>query len=208
MSRPPFPPPPPEPSGRTLVGIEPPRPAVRLAPALRREESQTPPSGIDVTVPRTKAQEVAENALTAQVAELRGLMGEVIDRLTARQDKADAAIREGKVALGAMSTDVADTKAEVMLLSSTIGKAPQKIDVERASQHGNLTAAELTALEQGSGILGMIGRLVARDVRDAQEAGRIAAHAAGQAAARAVSFRASVLTVVVVLLISLGARFL
>ena len=64
-----------------------------------------------------------------------------------------------------------------------IGTLPEKVNLERLSSHGDATAEELVAAERGTGILGMLGRLVARDVRAAkqlaQEAGRSAGRSAG-----------------------------
>jgi len=168
----------------------PPRePAVRLVDPIPRND--TPPARV-----------AFDTGLTKQVAELRGIMLEVVERLTKRQDTADLAART-------MSNDVADTKAEVLRLGAQLGRAPQKIDVVRASQHGNLTAAELTALEQGTGVLGLLGRLVARDARIEQasvERDKRIAEGAAKAAALRSSVLSGLLTVLVVLAIIVFAR--
>lgn len=84
--------------------------------------------------------------------------------------------RELKDAINQVSKKVDETHA-------LIGTLPEKVNLERLSSHGDATAEELVAAERGTGILGMLGRLVARDVRAAkqlaQEAGRSAGRSAG-----------------------------
>lgn len=199
-------PPPPRPSGRTAVGLgvaelvrE--REAEVDAARIRDRDQVTPPSGIerdrygatlnkadtslvlaelhrleekvDAAITDLRAERVARDGIAMQLADDRGLSRGFQVRAIDRIERLERGI-------GALSDTIAEVGTALIRIEATLGKAPQSISISRASQQGDLTPAELTALEQGSGLLGVVGRLVANDVRSAQEAGR----AAGQSAAR------------------------
>lgn len=194
MSAPDRPPPPPRPSGRTSVGLG-------VAELVREREQTTPPSGtererfrpeleqantslvlsefhrlegkVDALIVDLRAERAARDALSRNVAEHRNLTREALTRSMQRDSELAASV-------SSVSDEVARIGAAVIRIESTIGTPPQDISIGRASQQGDLTPAELTALERGTGLMGIVGRLVANDVRAAQEAGR----AAGQSAAR------------------------
>ena len=188
-------PPPPRPSGQTTVGLG------VIEGARARADQVTPPSGVeqqnfrpeleqantslvlsefhrlegkvDALIADLRAERVARNGIALQLADDRGLTRDALTR--ALQRDADLS---GSVS--SLSGEVAEIGAAVIRIETALGKPPQDISLGRASQQGDLTPAELTALEQGSGLQGIVGRLVANDVRAAQEAGR----SAGQTAAR------------------------
>jgi hypothetical protein len=128
---------------------------------------------VDALIADLRAERVARNGIALQLADDRGLTRDALTR--ALQRDADLS---GSVS--SLSGEVAEIGAAVIRIETALGKPPQDISLGRASQQGDLTPAELTALEQGSGLQGIVGRLVANDVRAAQEAGR----SAGQTAAR------------------------
>lgn len=187
-------PPRPPPSGQTTVGLG-------IVEAVRERDQTTPPSGterhhfrpeleqantslvlsefhrlegkVDALIVDLRAERTARDALVRNVAEHRNLTREALTRSMQRDSDLAASV-------SSLSDEVAQIGAAVIRIEATLGRAPQAISIGRASQQGDLTPAELHALEQGSGLLGVVGRLVANDVRSAQEAGR----AAGQSAAR------------------------
>ncbi len=195
-------PPPPRPSGQTTVGlgvIEGER--ARASGPVRDRDQTTPPSGaerhqfrpefeqantslvlsefhrlegkVDAVITDLRAERTARGAIARVVAEDRALSREAHMRAMQRDSELASSV-------ASLSDEMGRVGAAVIRIEATLGKAPQAISLGRASQQGDLTPAELHALEQGSGLLGVVGRLVANDVRSAQEAGR----AAGQSAAR------------------------
>lgn len=185
---------PPRPSGQTTVGLG-------VAETIRERDQTTPPSGtererfapqleqantslvlsefhrlegkVDALILDLRTERVARDAIARQLAENRDLSREAAIRSMQRDSDLAASV-------ASVSEETARIGAAVIRIETTLGKPPQQISLDRASQQGDLTAAELTALEQGTGLLRVVGRLVANDVRMAQEAGRIA----GQSAAR------------------------
>ena len=111
--------------------------------------------------------------INRSVAEERDIIRDGLVRGLQRDAERATAIRN-------LSSEVAALGAAVIRIEAAVGKPPEEISLGRASQTGDLTAAELEALEKGSGLFRIVGRLIANDVRAAQEAGR----AAGAAAAR------------------------
>lgn len=107
-----------------------------------------------------------------------------LERENERDGKVDAMIRDVRAAVKMMREKdaAADHRAGQLLaidgrvasLTSVVGKAPQKLET-RASQVGELTAAELTELEQGTGLAGVVGRLVAGQKRLERRVGLAAA---------------------------------
>lgn len=194
MSAPGRPPPPPRPSGRTSVGLG-------VAELVREREQTTPPSGIESQHFRPEIEQANTSLVLSEFHRLEGKVDALIVDLRSERVARDALARQlaehgdlTRVALvrsmqrdseiaasvSSVSDEVGRIGAAVIRIESTLGTPPQAISIGRASQQGDLTPAELTALEQGTGLLGVVGRLVANDVRMAQEAGR----AAGQSAAR------------------------
>ena len=187
-------PPRPAPSGQTSVGLG-------IVEAVRERDQTTPPSGtererfrpalgqantslvlsefhrlegkVDAVITDLRAERTARGAIARVVAEDRALSREAHMRAMQRDSELASSV-------ASLSDEMGRVGAAVIRIEATLGKAPQAISIGRASQQGDLTPAELHALEQGSGLLGVVGRLVANDVRSAQEAGR----AAGQSAAR------------------------
>lgn len=75
---------------------------------------------------------------------------------------------------------VVELQRAVVALAEQLGQPPQKLD-QRSSQIGELTAEELVELEQGTGLAGVVGRLVAGQARLAKRVGIGAAVAAASA---------------------------
>lgn len=189
-----------------------PRPGPRLA-VISRHDTPVPPSevrldgeGDEKTKPRTvserlddleaahKATQGSVRACLAQGRETRKILEERFDRFEERTSHVVAGLTrkldETQSAVSRLEARPDHTIA-IGHIVEVLGTPPQKIDVLRASQIGQLTAAELTELERGTGVQGMIGRLVAHDVRVAQAAGKAAGVAAGEAAGKSAAKSAS-----------------
>lgn len=187
-------PPRPAQSGQTSVGLG-------IVEAVRERDQTTPPSGTERERFRPELEQANTSLVLSEFHRLEGKVDAVItdlraertargaiarvvaeDRALSREAHVRAMQRDSELAssVASLSDEVGRIGAAVIRIEATLGKAPQAISIGRASQQGDLTPAELHALEQGSGLLGVVGRLVANDVRSAQEAGR----AAGQSAAR------------------------
>jgi len=193
-------------SSVTSVGIG----AVESEPLPREREQVTPPSGtqqqsalrqadvslilteihrieekVDATITDLRATRAAVNGVVLQVSDERGLQREARMRAMDRFDALDRTVAGLSEAVGSVS-------AAVLRIEAAVGQPPQRISLARASQQHELTAAELTALEQGSGLFGVVGRLVANDARSAMAAGEAAGTIAGQEAGRQVARRSGV----------------
>jgi hypothetical protein len=183
--------PPPRPSGHTVVGLG-------LVEARNGNGESTPPSGIDLDtlgqmgleagvmylgeqVKRLADEEhrahtvIARAAAHAELAETSAdRNGERLRELQSDVDTIRAALL-GEVipALERQSKALArivELQAAVVALDARLGQPPTKLD-QRSSQVGELTAAELTELEQGTGLAGVVGRLVAGQARLAKRVG-------------------------------------
>jgi hypothetical protein len=176
-------------SGRTLVGIEPPR-----------NGDITPPSGIDL--PRDlrsmtthqlalyaieHGKETRDNFMRLdrerRERERARLKAEeerrkaYLQRELERDARIDGLITDVRGAVQMMrEKDAAldERDGRFLELAARVGQAPQKLEM-RASQVGELTAAELTELEQGTGLAGVVGRLVAGQKRLERRVGLAAA---------------------------------
>jgi chromosome segregation ATPase len=125
----------------------------------------------------------------------RGDVSIILERLIAAEEKIDALISDGRgdrakldgirrelrtLRLYAVrvaqhgeahAKELDEIKGHMLALAGqiatvveSIGKAPQKLS-ERQSQQGELTKEELEQLEQGTGLAGVVGRLVAGQKR-------------------------------------------
>lgn len=206
--------PPPRPSGHTAVGLG----AVEarngghvIDPREERDEAITPRSlELDVEALRGLAgdDDASRSAVDYLAGQLRALRETVTRQdgtlaATARhahgaeqavarlEDKAEERHKEVLTAISGVSGALGDVAAKVVDLDLQIGKEPEKVDLMRASQVGNLTAAELTQLEQGTGLKGLVGRLVAGLAR-AREADRALAEDLAKKLGRLAGIRAGV----------------
>ncbi len=117
---------------------------------------------------------IREERMTAQHAETRMQFAEAIER----------AMKAADVAAGKIDWVESALKDEIVPLvkdlDARLGKPPEKVDLSRASQTGEMTAAEITAAETtGTGLFAIVARQVAADIRAAQAAGRSAGRSAG-----------------------------
>jgi hypothetical protein len=189
--------PPQRPSGHTVVGLG--AVEARNGNGHRdREESPTPPSGIDLdtlgqmgleagvmylgeqlrrmadeehrshsVIARAAAHaELAETSADRAVERLRELQGDVDTMRAAMLGEVIPALERQSKALAR----IVELQAAVVALDTRLGQPPTKLD-QRSSQVGELTAAELTELEQGTGLAGVVGRLVAGQARLAKRVG-------------------------------------
>ena len=193
-------------SSVTSVGIG----AVEESPLPRDREQITPPSGtqqqtalrqgdvslilteihrieakVDATITDLRATRAAVNGTALQLSDERSTQRDARLRAMDRLDAIDRTV-------AGLSEAVGSVGAAVIRIEAAVGQPPQKINIARASQQHELTAAELTALEQGSGLFGVVGRLVANDARSAMAAGEAAGTIAGQEAGRQVARRSGV----------------
>lgn len=145
-----------------------PRPA-----AVPRSDADTPPSGISLP-PEIAKMTTHELALHAHA------MGEAYaDRLRAlaheSREREHALRKELEVDAGRIDALIADVRKEsaahgeaivrleslVKAIDDRLGQPPQDL-ANRQSRSGQHTAAELIELEQGTGVAGVVGRLVAQ----------------------------------------------
>ena len=64
-------------------------------------------------------------------------------------------------------------------IDKRIGQLPERVDLLRASQLGVLTPDELSAIEKGTGLSGMVGRLVAGQIETSTKLARVIGLRAG-----------------------------
>ncbi len=187
--------PPPRPSGHTVVGLG----VVEARNGNgHRDDTPTPESGIDletrgnmgveegvlylgeqmrrladeahkaqlVTARAAAHAELAETSADRNGERLRELQGDVDTLRAAMLGEVIPALEKQNKALAR----IVELQAAVVALDVRLGQPPTKLD-QRSSQVGELTAAELTELEQGTGLAGVVGRLVAGQARLAKRVG-------------------------------------
>lgn len=120
--------------------------------------------------------ELAEQSADAASEDLRAIRDDLESLKLALLGEVLPALRHVQPTL----ERVVELQKAVVGLDQRLGQPPQKLD-QRSSQVGELTAAELTELEQGTGLAGVAGRLVAGQARLAKRVGLGAAAAAAAA---------------------------
>lgn len=205
----------PRPSGHTVVGlgaVEARNGGHAIDPREEHDEAVTPRSmEIDTESLRGLAgndEDARRGSVDYLAGQLREMREEIarqgtLSAATARhthgaeravvqlETKAEERHKELLGALKGVSDAVGDLAGQVVNLDLQIGKEPEKIDLTRASQVGNLTAEELTQLEHGTGLKGLVGRLVAGLAR-AREADRALAEDLAKKLGRLAGIRAGV----------------
>lgn len=73
----------------------------------------------------------------------------------------------------AIKAELDDMRAMLIRIEAALGRAPTKLEA-RASQQEEMTAAQMVELEQGTGALGVVGRLVAGQARLMRRVGLVA----------------------------------
>lgn len=131
---------------------------IYIAEQLRETREYMQTTAREAARASVDATHAAERADTC-IEDVRGLAKFVRER-DAAQDKRD----EQLFALLPIPREVDKLTARVGRIETVLGRAPEKLE-ERASQTGEKTAAELAALEAGTGALGVLGRLVAGQAR-------------------------------------------
>lgn len=119
---------------------------------------------------RVKAEEERRKAYLQREIERDGR----IDGLITDVREAVQLMRAKDAALDESDGKFLELAGRVATLTTALGQPPQKLET-RASQVGELTAAELTELEQGTGLAGVVGRLVAGQKRLERRVGLAAA---------------------------------
>lgn len=160
-------------SAHTLPGLEPSRGTVH---ALRTQphRSITPTSPTSALIARTDPAAVLErlDVVEGKIDELikdwradRRLLDVVRGEVRMLRLRISRLVDEAatKTAVRHLAGEVDDVKATVMRIDSALGRPPQKLE-QRASQ-SEYTPAELVELEQGTGLAGVVGRLVAGQAR-------------------------------------------
>jgi hypothetical protein len=121
--------------------------------------------------------ELAEQSADAAREDLRQVREEIESLKLALLGEVLPALRH----LPPLQTRVVELQRAVVALDERVGQPPGKLD-QRASQVGDLTAAEIAELERdGTGLAGVLGRTVAAQARLIKRVGIGAATAAAAA---------------------------
>lgn len=148
-----------------------------LAGQLRelRKQTQRTAAGLEATVTHAAVAQKWSETARSEILEAK-------DELRKEFREGLAGVRDG---LGGVTEELGNVLAAVSKLSEAIGTAPGPLDAmsRRASMVGELTAEEIRQLEEGgTGVLGLVARLVAGQARAVEGLARLTGIKAGIAA--------------------------